>query len=173
MFDTNHRFLPAALIGFGLVLLLGAFGYIRLNDLTQHPGSEPLPEQLLNLPLNMSSIGQVAVTEFTSLHGEDFPVSSGAVGMYGDDHQATLWVAGTPLKPIADRLLAAMHEKIEQGGSPFIPKGDRKDGSRVIYELDGMGQKHFYFQSGRRIIWLAAGPDFADQALSQVLKFYP
>jgi hypothetical protein len=36
-----------------------------------------------------------------------------------------------------------------------------------------MGQKHFYFQSGDLLIWLAADQEIAEQAISQVLEFYP
>jgi hypothetical protein len=66
-----------------------------------------------------------------------------------------------------------MKDKIAEGNSPFTPTGERPDGSRVIYELGGMGQKHFYFQSGDLLIWLAADVDLAEQALGQVLVFYP
>ena len=41
------------------------------------------------------------------------------------------------------------------------------------YALDGMGQKHFYFQSKNLIIWLAAEPSIADEALKQILEDYP
>src|SRR3990172_85166 len=57
--------------------------------------------------------------------------------------------------------------------SPFSPVGERQDGTRIVYELDGMGQKHFYFQSGKMIVWLAVNPERAEEALTQVLKFYP
>jgi hypothetical protein len=36
-----------------------------------------------------------------------------------------------------------------------------------------MDQLHFYFQSGKQLIWMSANPDLADQALEEVLKFYP
>ena len=68
-----------------------------------------------------------------------------------------------------------MRDKIARtsGSSPFSPVGERKDGSRTIYELDGMGQKHFYFQSGKLIVWLAVDLESAEEVLAQVLKFYP
>jgi hypothetical protein len=70
-------------------------------------------------------------------------------------------------------MLIAMKDKIAEGNSPFTPAGERPDGGRVIYELEGMGQKHFYFQSGDLLIWLAADQEIAEQAISQVLEFYP
>jgi hypothetical protein len=125
--------------------------------------------------LTQSLIGEKAIAEFTRLHGNDFPLTSGAVGMYGSDHFVTLWVAGGPFKPVADRLLEAMHDKIagSTGESPFIPVGELLDGTRTVYELDGMGQKHYYFQSGKLIIWLAVNPLRTEEVLTTVLKFYP
>ena len=37
----------------------------------------------------------------------------------------------------------------------------------------GVGQRHFYFQAGKRVVWLAANRRFADAALDEALKFYP
>ncbi len=36
-----------------------------------------------------------------------------------------------------------------------------------------MGQRHFYFQSAAQVIWLAADPEMAEQALKEALAFYP
>jgi hypothetical protein len=54
-----------------------------------------------------------------------------------------------------------------------VPIEERADGKRSIYVLDGMGQRHFYYQSDRLVIWLAADPEMAEQALDQVLEVYP
>jgi hypothetical protein len=44
---------------------------------------------------------------------------------------------------------------------------------RMVYELDGMGQRHFYFRSDQLIIWLAVDVRLAEDALRQVLILYP
>jgi len=95
------------------------------------------------------------------------------MGMYGPDGQVTLWVAGAPANLMAAKLVEAMHDKIALGRSPFTPVGERREGGRTIYELDGMGQKHSYFQSGTLVIWLAAEPEVGQQALKEALEFYP
>jgi hypothetical protein len=127
------------------------------------------------LSLAQSLTGEKAIAEFSRLHGNDFPLTSGAVGMYGSNHSATLWIAGALFKPLAGRLLAAMRDKIagSAGESPFTPVGELQNGPRTIYALNGMGQKHFYFQSGKLLIWLAVDPQIADETLTTVLKFYP
>lgn len=46
-------------------------------------------------------------------------------------------------------------------------------GNRVVYVLEGMGQKHYYSQAKNLVIWLAVEPGLADQALQQTLEVYP
>jgi len=169
------RLFPVCLMGIGILILLVSVGFWGYNQKVRHPSSAPLPESVADLDLTESLLAERAITEFTRLHGVDFPITSGAVGMYGTDHSATLWVAGAPLRPVAGRMLVAMREKIAStsGRSPFSPVGERQDGTRTVFELDGMGQKHFYFQSGKLIVWLAVDPERAEEALTQVLKFYP
>lgn len=169
------KLFPICLICVGILSLLVSAGVWGYNQKVQHPSSAPLPDAVADLDLTESLMAERAITEFTRLHGNDFPIISGSIGMYGADHSATLWVAGAPLQPVAGRMLAAMRNKIAStsGGSPFSPVGERQDGSRTVFELDGMGQKHFYFQSGKLIVWLTVDPERAEEALTQILKFYP
>jgi len=167
------RFTALSLILLGIVLASSGVGYALISQAVDNPGTAPLPGQIAGLALAGRSTGWRAVDELTRLHGKGFPLSSGAAGMYGDQHQVKLWVAGAPIRPLASRMLIAMKDKIAEGNSPFTPTGERPDGGRVIYELGGMGQKHFYFQSGDLLIWLAADQEIAEQAVSQVLEFYP
>lgn len=155
--------------------MIGTAGIWIYNQKVQHPEPAPLPDQVAGLALTQTLMAEDAIAEFTQLHGNDFPLTSGAVGMYGNDHSLTLWVAGAPFQYIANRLLVAMRDKIAKtsGSSPFTPAGERREGSRTVYELDGLDQKHFYFQSGKMIVWLAAEPERAEEVLAQILKFYP
>ena len=67
----------------------------------------------------------------------------------------------------------AMRSKIAQGNSPFTPIDEIRNDNRVVYVLNGMGQKHYYFQSKKLVIWLAADPTIADAAIQQILEVYP
>jgi hypothetical protein len=116
--------------------------------------------------------GPQAEADFSNLHGKQFPLTSGAVGIYGN-RQATLWVAGAPLNLMAARMVIAMRDKIAEGNSPFTPNGEYQDNQRTIYILEGLGQKHFYFQSQNLVIWLAADADIADAALQKLEETYP
>ena len=168
-----RRLGPLLLITFGVVTMLAGFGLWRFQNVTAHPGPATLPDRLAGLALASSVYGDEAVREISRLHSEDFPLSSGAVGMYGLQHPITIWVTGTPAALLASRLLGEMKMKIGEGQTPFHPVTEREDRSRTIYELEGMGQKHFYFQSHNLLVWLAADPDLAELALEDTLKFYP
>jgi hypothetical protein len=166
------RSLPIILMFLGTLVVLVALGWAYVGNLTSHPAAESLPRQLAGLPLTSQMSGPQAVANFSNLHGEQFPLTSGAVGIYGDG-KATLWVAGAPLTLIAARLVSAMRDKIAEGNSPFTPSGETQDKKRTIYILEGMGQKHFYFQSHNLVIWLATDAEIAETAIQQVKEIYP
>jgi hypothetical protein len=168
-----RKIFPLALISAGLFFLLAGIGYWSFDEAIRNPSAARLPEQITNLPLAGKTTGQQAVWELTRLHQKGFPLASAAVGTYGGEHQVMLWVSGAPITPLAGRMLVSMRDKLAEGRSPFTPTGERVDGNRLIYELEGMGQLHFYFQSGKLLVWMAANPELAEQALAEILKFYP
>jgi hypothetical protein len=166
------RSLSLILMFLGTLIVLAVFGWAFVENSIGHPATLSLPGQLAGLPLSSQMAGPQAVAEFSNLHGEQFPLISGAFGIYGNN-QVTLWVAGAPLNLMAARLVTAMRDKIAEGNSPFTPSGEYQDNKRTIYTLEGMGQKHFYFQSHNLVIWLAADADIADAALQQLKEIYP
>jgi hypothetical protein len=165
------RIFPLVLITLGLLLSVAALGQLYLNNRAISPASTDLPKELTGLNLTQTQTGSKAISEFADLHGKEFPVVSGAIGIYGD-RKITLWVAGAESESIAVEMTNAMQSKIAQGNSPFTPVDEIKDRSRTIYVLEGMGQKHFYFQSNNLVIWLAVDPAIADDALQQILEVY-
>lgn len=167
------RILPLLLISSGVLLLILVAGLLVFNLIKANPAPEALPEQIAGLSLARHSFGRAAVDEIYQLHGKIFSLTSGAVGVYGSGSQATLWVSGTANRFMAQRLTAEMRRRIAVGKSPFIEIGIRNLDGREIYELSGLGQQHFYFGSADRVIWLAVDQAQAEQALQQVLEFYP
>jgi hypothetical protein len=63
-----------------------------------------------------------------------------------------------------------MTAKIAGGRSPFSPSGTRQANGRTVYTLTGMGQLHFYWQTGNRVVWLAMDPGQADAGLDQLMR---
>ncbi|HLF89777.1 MAG TPA: hypothetical protein VI451_12570 [Anaerolineales bacterium] len=162
------RYLPKLIILSGALLVLVAFGVTYF----QHPGSLPLPYALAEVRLHHKSERAEAVAEFTSLHQQWFPLTSGAVGYYGREGEATLWVAGAPFAWMAGQIISDMHIKIAAGNSPFRAIGEQAHKNHTIHKLEGLGQQHFYFQAGHLIVWLAVEPDLAEEALAQILEVY-
>jgi hypothetical protein len=160
------------LIVVGLLFVLTAAAYLPITSRLENPAPAPLPPDLAGLPLSLSSYGRPAAAEINQLHRQEFLLTRAAVGVYGRS-QATIWVSGSPVRFLASRMLADMVAKIALGNSPFTPEGERIDRSRTVYELTGLNQKHFYFQSGSLLVWLAADFDLAEQALTQTLEAYP
>jgi hypothetical protein len=163
--------IPFLIIAGGVLLTgLAAFIFFFLNS-TEQPGRAPLPPAVAGLPLLSSTAGQAAAEDINRLHRQEFAMSAAAVGVYGRN-QATLWAASGSARSSTAQMLTDMVVKIDQGKSPFTPLGQRQEGQITVYELSGMGQKHFYFQSGQMLIWLAADFDLAEAALSDTLAYY-
>lgn len=165
--------LPYMLISFGVVILIGSFGFSFYQFILEHPQKAPLPDSLHEYSLAYHSIGKQAIEEINQLHGLKFPLTSGAVGVYGTEKQAILWISGTPARFLAKKLLLDMEARIAEGNSPFTPTNQITDTNRTIYELDGHGQKHYYFQSKKLLVWLAVDIELAESTLAEVLEFYP
>jgi hypothetical protein len=167
------RFLPPLLIFLGIFLIVASLGAWRYSAATATPKEAPLPSTLAGLPLTYHLFGPQAAAEVTRLHGKSFALSSAALGIYGEDKQATLWVSGAPVSLLAARMVHEMQTKIAQGNSPFIPLEDISLQNHRIYQLEGLGQRHYYYQSKSYVIWLAVDAEFAEQALEDLLAFFP
>ncbi len=165
--------LPIIFIALGSLILLGVLGYGYYNALLRNPKHALLPETIAGFNLQRQTYGTQAVDEINRMHSLEFPLSSGAVGVYGSERQIILWVSGAPTQSMAARLTSDMEVRIAEGNSPFTPLGSRDDGKRKVYELDGLGQKHYYFQSRKLLIWVAADFEIAEDVLSDLLVFYP
>lgn len=165
--------LAGLVIILGVTLVTGSLIFSYLNRSTANPKETHLPRSVAGFSLKTATYGPEAVTEITRMHGKEFPMTSGAMGIYGDTNQVTVWVAGFSNRTTAGDIVSAMEEKIATGNSPFTPTGERQVGDRLIYYLDGMGQKHIYFQSSNLVVWLAVDPSYSDQAIQQIEEAYP
>jgi len=169
---SNKR-VSLILLGLGLFLLVLGLGYAFYLQREESVSPAPLPWELGGQPLSRAITGPTALTELSWMHGQEFQLNQGAVGSYGRDGEITIYVAGTPLKYMTGRLLTAMRDKIDEVNSPFSPIAEREIDQRMIYELEGMGQRHFYFRSDDLIVWLAVDNSYAEEALQEILIFYP
>jgi hypothetical protein len=137
------------------------------------PAPADLPETLAGQPLAQAVYGRQAADEIFELHRKTLPLTSAAVGIYGPNGEITLWVSGAGVPILAARMIDTMRERIAANPAVFQPLGRRQVGGRQVEELSGMGQRHYYFQSGSLVIWLAAPAELAEIALQETLAFYP
>jgi hypothetical protein len=164
------RIIPLVIIALGIVLSFSAFSLL-LKSPRRSLATVDLPKQLAGFSITDSQQGLDAIALITDLHGQKFPVDFGAVGIYGD-RDIIVWIAGAASESIAVEMTNAMQRKIAKGNSPFTPTDEIDLRNRKVYALEGMGQRHYYFQSQNLVIWLAANPAFADKALQQILEVY-
>jgi hypothetical protein len=171
--NTNRRTTAIGLIVFGLVLVIFAIVY-PFDELGSEEATTPtVPEQVAGIPLTAQVTGNTAVEEITQMHGKDFNLTDGSRGSYGPNHEIIIWVSGSASEADASQLVIDMRDKIAEGNSPFEIIGKELIDGRAVYLLEGLGQMHYYFQSGDQVIWLATNPDQAEDALAQVLEYYP
>nr|MBI2903954.1 hypothetical protein [Chloroflexota bacterium] len=173
----RRRLGPIVLAAIGAILIVGAAGWLAFSTWLANPGAVAVPQAMAGLPLTQKSAGPEAVAEVSRLHSKEFPLISGAMATNGEG-VVVLWVSGAPAGPMAAEMVRAMTDKIADASagsarSPFTPLGERQMNGRAVYELSGMGQRHFYFQSGNLVIWLAADETIAENALDEALQFYP
>lgn len=158
------------LIFTGTILVAGSLLFWK--NIEKQDKSVHLPKSLTGKALREVNYGPDAVKEITQLHNKDLGAISGAMGIYGSN-QLSVWVAGFSSPATAAQMVNAMREKITPGKFPFAPTGSQLIGGRAIYQLDGMGQKHYYFQSNNLVIWLAASENLAEAALKEIMAYYP
>lgn len=161
---------PAFLIGLGLVLLLAASSWLVLDRQAIDQGAGKLPARLAGLPLSEQLSDRPALAKIGRLHGQDFSLVDGAVARYGDS-TATVWVSSTRTTSLAAQQVQAMTGRISEGRSPFTPLGRKEVEGITVYSLTGMGQRHYYFQLERRVVWLAVTAELADQALGELIRY--
>ena len=153
------------LIALGVSSQLSQFVY-------DDPKGLPLPEQLSSIPLTKETSGAEAVLEFYSIHGQNFGFIAAAVGHYEGDVRATVYVGETILPVFASWAIFRMARVLDNLHSPFLEIDNLTMGGRWIKYMEGLGQRHYYFQSGRYVIWLAADRAVSEEALRQVVDFY-
>jgi hypothetical protein len=161
-----------ALVLSGIGLVLAGLFLLRAPDSTAagQPEAGPglsLPARLGKVSATGVQTGQAAISAIESLHGHGFALTDAAVAQYGE---ATVWVAQSRDEPGAADMTAAMQQRIAVANSPFTPEGTREIGSRLVYVLSGMGQAHFYWQTGDKVIWLAAPLTEAEQDLAELVQ---
>ncbi|RME90367.1 MAG: hypothetical protein D6770_02610 [Anaerolineae bacterium] len=155
----------------GVAILAGVLWAWQHISQPPHSQAGEVPTAIAGVPLMQVITGEEAVRSINRLHGKEFPLVSGAVAVYGEQN-VILWVSTAADEAAAGELTRLMTERIAEGRSPFQENGSRKVDGVTVYDLTGLGQRHFYWQSGNLVLWLAADEALAGRALEETIAFY-
>jgi hypothetical protein len=169
--NIDRRTAGVSLLVFGIVLVVFAILY-PFNTSNMNGTTVPLPEEMAGKPLHTTSNGLKAIDEIADLQEVNFDLTGWGLGSYGTNGEVTLWVAESASEVAASQLLSAIREEKSGGNSSHEPAREETVDGRIVYRLEGVGKTYYYFQSGDFVVWLAADPGLAGQALEQVLAFY-
>ena len=147
----------------------GAMAMGEANGATPTMGrnADPLPATLAGSTITDEVTGAQAIQQIASLHGTDLPIEAAEIGQYANG-RVTVWMSIEPDAAGASDMVMRMSERIAGGGSPFAPPRPLA-AEPGVWSTRGMGQMHFFFASGDVVWWLAADPDLARSALSELI----
>lgn len=170
---ANRRRISASfLVRAGISLILLGTGWLAIDLVVISRADITLPASLAGLPLTEKVTGQAALAEIEQLHNKRFPLTAGAIAYY-EGGSATVWISSTWAPLLAARQVKVMTERIAEDRSPFTLMGTIEVENIPVYVLSGMGQMHYYFQRGQRVVWLAVPPQLAEQGLIDLIRNLP
>lgn len=146
-----------AIIIVQLLLAVGLFlgVWLSLRAATDAPSST-VPEQLGGLPLASQVTGPEAVSGMWQMHGGDVGVIDGYIARYGaEGNGATVWLGQAENSSAAEELLQRMTDGIADGNPDFRNLEETVVDGRVVYSVLGGGERHYYYSTTDKVIWLA------------------
>ncbi len=170
--NGKRRSGPIVMIVSGLVLLILAAATAPIALQLMRPTAASLPPSLAGMPMQGAIYAAEAIETIDQMHAKSFALSSAAVGAYGSLGEAFLYISGAPTEWLAKRMTEEMTQRIAENETPYTPLGEEVIGGTRVYILEGHGQQHFYFRSGKLLVWLAADAWLATPAIEECLRFY-
>lgn len=165
------------LTGVGLAAITAAIVVALLANTSNPPSGQSaspslrVPEALAGAQLQNAVRGPAALEEVNRLHGTRIGAADAAVARYGGG--MTLWISASSSPLGASSLLWRMNRRLANGTRVFAAPRTRELQGRTVFTTEGLGQTHFYYQSGRYVLWLAAPQEAADRAIEDLLHLYP
>ena len=132
----------------------------------------PLPQSIGSMRLDKVQSGEEARQEIDRLHGKQISLLRGYIGMYvAENGRGQLWVSEHSSDSEATEAVEKMAHGIQQGKQQeFWHFRKMKIERRPVYLAVGMGQAHYFFQSGAKVIWLAVDPSLAKEAIRDTVR---
>jgi hypothetical protein len=145
------------------------------------PRKQPsVPEKLGVLELVDSYEGAQALAQIRRLHGGDVGLVSAIVAEYAHakspyhsgNERLTVWIGRAESRDAAVELTHRMIDGIEKGGAGFSNLQQLTIAGHEVFQVDGPGGQHFFYQSRERVIWLTTEAADAMPLLQQALKIF-
>jgi len=132
----------------------------------------PLPQSIGSLRLEKVQSGEEARREIDRLHGKQIDFRRGYIGTYvAENGSGQLWVSEHGSESEAAEAVENMDRSLKQGKQEsFWHFRKIMIEQWPVYLAVGMGQVHYFFQKGVRVIWLAVDSPLAKEAIRDALK---
>lgn len=147
--------------------------WLSVDATGTHPADSTLraPQALAGEPLVASVRGPAALEEIARLHGRRLDAADALVARYAGG--ITVWISASPSSLNAAGLLFQMNRRLGGGTGVFAAPQTQQLSGRTVFTTTGLGQRHYYYQSGHTVVWLAAPAPLADDVLQTLLMTYP
>ena len=132
----------------------------------------PLPQSIGSMRLEKVQSGEEARREIDRLHGKQISFLRGYIGTYSAGNgRGQLWVSEHSSEREATEAIEKMAHGIKQGKQQqFWHFRKMIIEQRPVYLAVGMGQAHYFFQKGAKVIWLAVDPTLAEEAIRDTVR---
>lgn len=140
--------------------------------------NNPVPEELF--PASIAEMirvdslsGESAIESVSQLHGTNINVSTAYIASYqGLDNQSmSIWYSEAKNEKDAKALFQVMDEKMPNS-QVFKNLQTIKINNMEFRSVTGMDLQHYYWQTGKRVIWIAIGAPDSSSVLKQVAPLY-
>jgi hypothetical protein len=116
--------------------------------------------------------GEEARREIDRLHGKQIGFLRGYIGTYAAENgSGQLWVSEHGSEREATEAIERMAQTMKQAKQQqFWHFRKMMVAQRPVYLAVGMGQAHYFFQKGAKVIWLAVDPSLAKEAIRDAVR---
>lgn len=131
------------------------------------------PPQLAGMNLKSAVSGQEAIQSVSQLHGTNIQIKTAYVVSYqgNDGSNMTVWFSEGKDEKDAKDLFKAMDVKMPKSQAFQNYKDVTINGKQYKF-VTGMGQDHYYWLNGKRVMWVAVGGKNSADVLKQVAPLY-
>lgn len=144
-----------------------------LSAYAQAAQLEP-PKTVGALQLVHALRGKEALQAIDRLHGKGLAGTDGYVAHYERDGLvAMLYVSRAARSSMTGAQIEKMATGIRSGKTPFFHLKSSERNGTTVYSALGEGQIHYFYRRGADVIWLAADPSVAREAVQYLLQRDP